>query len=243
MADDGRLPAIKVGKQWRFPADQLQQSLGSQIEVLKQPDGQENEETETDVDHSIDTNLANLLPIECVQLIQDSHANLLGVMLIVTDLNGNPITKPSNPCGLFSAISDQPDAIKRCISSWHDLGRSLNIEPEFHISHLGLQCARGLIRVGRELTGMVVAGCIAPQNWPPTNKQLNSMSAELNVEPRILAGRLDQVYILNEDQQTKVLSSVQKIANIIAHIVQERLMLLARVDGIANPTGKEQIVI
>jgi len=34
MAEDGRLPAVKVGKQWRFPADQLQHSLGSQVNVL-----------------------------------------------------------------------------------------------------------------------------------------------------------------------------------------------------------------
>lgn len=28
-------------------------------------------------------------------------------------------------------------------------------------------CARAFIRVGAELKGMVVAGCVAPENWPP----------------------------------------------------------------------------
>ena len=39
--------------------------------------------------------------------------------------------------------------------------------------------------------------------------------------------------LLNEEERVKVLSSVQKVANIVAHIVQERLGLLDRLDGIA----------
>ncbi len=83
-------------------------------------------------------------------------------MLVITDMNGVPITEPSRPCGLFSAVNKKPDAVQRCISSWHDLGQALTMEPAFHTSHLGLLCARGLIRVGTELQGMVVAGCVGP---------------------------------------------------------------------------------
>ena len=28
MAEDGRLPGVKVGRQWRFPADQIADQLG-----------------------------------------------------------------------------------------------------------------------------------------------------------------------------------------------------------------------
>ena len=234
MAEDGRLPAVKVGKQWRFPADQLQQWLGSQVDVSTQLPIAQEDGLNPAIEPYGATDLARMLPLECVQLIQDSHAELLGVMLVVTDLEGKPVTEPSNPCGLFSAISGQPQAIQRCISSWHDLGQLLNIEPVFQRSHLGLLCARGLIRVGNELPGMVVAGCIAPQEWPPSAAELEMMVAEFNVRPEVLAGRLDQVHCLNEEEQVRVLSSVQKVANIVAHIIQERLVLLGRLDGIAN---------
>ena len=53
-----------------------------------------------------------MLPLDCVQLIQDSHADLLGVMLAITDLEGNPVTRPSNPCGLFAEISVELQAIQ-----------------------------------------------------------------------------------------------------------------------------------
>ena len=47
--------------------------------------------------------IADLLPLECVQLIQDSFAAALGVMIPVTDLQGNLITSPSNPLGSSTA--------------------------------------------------------------------------------------------------------------------------------------------
>lgn len=232
MAEDGRLPAIKVGKQWRFPADRLQEQLGHQVPVIvdQQDDGQKNslESPETD------SGLAALIPLECVQMIQDSHAELLGVMLVITDLEGTPVTKPSNPCALFAAVMKQPFAVERCIRSWHDLGQSLNIEPTFHTSHLGLLCTRGLIRVGKELPGMVVAGCIAPDNWPPSEDQLVTMARDFGVEPQILADRVGQIYYLNARERATVLSSVQRVANIVAHIIQERLTLLGRVEETAN---------
>ena len=134
MAEAGRLPAIKVGKQWRFPDNQVQDWLETQTPAQPTPQPTTGNATQSDI--------ATLLPLECVQLIQDSHSELLGVMLVVTDLDGNPVTQPSNPCGLFAAISKEPDAVQKCISSWHDLGHSLNIEPAFHKSHLGLLCVR-----------------------------------------------------------------------------------------------------
>jgi excisionase family DNA binding protein len=232
MAEDGRLPAVKVGKQWRFPADRLQQWLGPEVGMLLET--AVSPETADAARFIEGSQLASMLPLECVQMIQDSHAGLLGVMLVITDIEGNPVTEPSNPCGLFAAASRQPNVVRRCVSSWRELGQALNIEPVFRRSHLGLLCARGLIRVGRELPGMVVAGCVAPDDWPPSAQELRAMAEEFGVEPSLLAAQLDEVYFLSEDQRARVLSSVQQVANIVAHIVRERMSLLARLDGIAD---------
>jgi excisionase family DNA binding protein len=239
MADAGRLPAIKVGKQWRFPAVQIEEWVATQMgapvpltavmPTLGQP-----QSVSAATNGSGNGDLAALLPLECVQLIQDSHADLLSVMLIVTDMQGKPITEPSRPCGLFEAINKRPDTMQRCISSWHNLGQALSMEPAFHLSHLGLLCARGLIRVGTELKGMVVAGCVAPEDWPPSEEQVKEMAAEFGIAPTLLKPRLHEVFHLDEQQKTAVLSSVQQIANIVAHIVQERLELVGRLDAIAG---------
>jgi len=231
MAEAGRLPALKVGKQWRFPADQVESWMhsGSSPSTnvdngLPQPNGHSDE-------------LAALLPLECVQLIQDSFSDLLGVMLVVTDMTGKPITKPSNPCGLFQAISQVPHALERCINSWHKLAVTIDLEPRFSQSSLNLICARALIRDGAELKGMVVAGCVAPETWPPSKSSIDGMAAEFGVERELLASRLDEVHFLNEGQRDKVLTHIQQIANIVAHIICERKTLIGRLEAIADLTS------
>ncbi|UCG22918.1 MAG: PocR ligand-binding domain-containing protein [Chloroflexota bacterium] len=231
MAEAGRLPAIKVGKQWRFPADQVQSWMhsGSALPAsvdngLPQSNGHSGE-------------LAALLPLECVQLIQDSFADLLGVMLVVTDMAGKPITQPSNPCGLFQAVSQVPHALERCIQSWHKLAETIDLEPRFSESHLNLLCARALIRDGLQLKGMVVAGCVAPDAWPPSKGSIDRMAAEFGVETDLLASRMDEVHFLSEGQPEKVLAHIQQIANIVAHIICERKTLIGRLEAIADLTS------
>ena len=231
MAEAGRLPAIKVGKQWRFPADQVNgwlQSGSATQPFVGSPAIQSN-------GHSDD--LAALLPLECVQLIQDSFSDLLGVMLVVTDMAGKPITQPSNPCGLFQAISQVPHALQRCIQSWHKLAVAIDLEPRFSDSHLKLLCTRALIRDGSELKGMVVAGCVAPEQWPPSSEEVAEMAADFGVEPELLLARVNDVYFLSEDQRDKVLAHIQQIANIVAHIVSERKTLIGKLEAIADLTS------
>lgn len=230
MAEAGRLPAIKVGKQWRFPADQVNSWLqigGAANHIVDASTAQTG-------GHSDE--LADLIPMECVQLIQDSFADLLGVMLVVTDMDGKPITRPSNPCGLFQAVSKVPHALERCIQSWHRLAVAIDLEPRFSESHLKLKCTRALVRDGIELKGMVVAGCVAPDNWPPSTEEVAIMAAEFDVAPEVLMDRLDEVHFLDDKQQQKVLNHMQRIANIIAHIICERKTLIGRLEAIADLT-------
>jgi PTS system nitrogen regulatory IIA component len=236
MAEAGRLPAIKVGKQWRFPAAQIEEWMTTQmgIPVATTTGMTAAAHSQTYQKSNGNGDLASLLPLQCVQLIQDSHADLLGVMLVITDMQGVPITQPSGACGLFAAINKRPDAVQRCISSWHDLGQTLTIEPAFHTSHLGLLCARGLIRVGTELQGMVVAGCVAPDRWPPSEEYVAQMVTEFGIAPTLLKPRLHEVFHLDDEQKAAVLSSVQRIANIVAHIVDERQELVGRLETIAD---------
>jgi excisionase family DNA binding protein len=231
LAESNQLPAIKVGKQWRFPADQVenwfQARITNPIPVMPGV-----------ISHTTNAagDLATLLPLECVQLIQDSFAEMLGVMLVITDMTGNPITKVSNPCGLFQTISRLPNALQRCIQSWHDLGTIISMEPRWKPSHLGLLCARSLIRVETELKGMVIAGCVAPSEWPPAPADVASMAAEFGVESELLNHHLAEVHVLDPAQQAKVLSFILQVANIVAHIVDEKKKLVGRLEAIAQLT-------
>jgi excisionase family DNA binding protein len=229
MVEAGRLPAIKVGKQWRFPGDQVEQWLQRQasrsMPAAQPAPAQVNQNT-----------LAELLPLECVQLIQDTFAKALEIMLVITNLEGRPITEVSNPCGLFKAISHVPDALEKCMETWRNLAVTIDLEPKFMPSHLGLLCARAMIRVGPELKGMVVAGGIAPETWPPEPDKLEAIADSFGVKPETLTEHLTEIFYLDSAAQAKLLSLLQRVANIVAHIVNERNVLLGKLDTIAELT-------
>jgi excisionase family DNA binding protein len=232
MAEDGRLPAVKIGKQWRFSAEQLQQQLGlpAAAEGLPAPEDRSSRRSPAT------SGLKALLPVECVQLMQNNFADLLGVMLVVTDMDGRPLTQPSHTCGLFDVINETPGALQSCMDSWRMMAQAIDLEPRFSRTHLGLLCGRAMIRVGAELQGMVVAGCVAPAKWPPTAAELALMAADLGLQPEQLAPRLDQVFFLSQSEQQQVLVYLQRIAAIIAHIVHERKLLMDRLAHIAELT-------
>ncbi len=236
MAEAGRLPAIKVGKQWRFPKNQVHdwlQTQGSSTPVIiEQPLPQAQPKTTSNGS----SKLVDLLPIDCVQPIQDTFADALGIMVIITDLDGNPVTEVSNPCGLFTAISDHPNALQKCLENWRSMAHTIDLEPKFIPSHLGLLCSRAMIRVGHELKGMVFVGGIAPENWPPTEEQLNAIAAEFGVSPELMVSHIEEVFYMSNNEQAHVLPFVQRIANIVAHILNERKDFVGKLDAIAQLT-------
>ncbi|MCB0201495.1 MAG: PocR ligand-binding domain-containing protein [Caldilineae bacterium] len=227
MAESGRIPAVKVGNQWRFPR--------AQIEIwLQRNNAAPTRNLGSSANGSVPT--ADLLPLECVQLIQDGFAEALSVMILVTDLQGNLITRPSNPCGLYSAAETSPVARQRCLSLWMDLANQPSLAPKFQESHLGLMCARGLIRVGSEIRAMLVMGGIAPEAWPPDEEHLARMSEHLELDIDLLRAHLDEVHRLDPQEQDKVLPFVQRIADILSHIAGERNQLFSRLQRIAEIT-------
>ena len=228
MADNGKLPAVKVGNQWRFPRRQVQQWMDKQGTATSAASAQ--------TPSAEVMELRRYLPLECVQLIQDTFADALGVMILITDLHGQPVTLPSNPCGLFQAIERQPRAQERCLSWWAELARRPSLQPTLIASHLGLLCARGFIRSGKELNGMVIVGGIAPQVWPPSPEQLEQIAHFLDIEPDLLRAHLDEVYRIDPAQQQQLLAMVQRIADVMTHIASERQQICIKLEQIAALT-------
>jgi excisionase family DNA binding protein len=225
MAEANRIPAVKVGKQWRFPREQVDLWLQAQAAGPGLP---------PPAVALVNSDLSSLLPLECVQLIQDTFADTLGVMLVITDMQGKPITQVSHACGLFETIHQMPDAVQKCIESWHDLGTAIEVEPKFMPSALGLLCARGVIKVGTELKGMVVMGCIAPNTWPPGPEDITHIAEAFGISPNVLMPHINEVFHLDKAHQQRALSFIQRIANIVAHIINERNTLMGKLESIAR---------
>ncbi len=233
MAEAGRIPAIKVGNQWRFPRHQIEAWLWQQnpqaAMAAPAPADLSGEKLE------LPTNsLRRVFPLECVQLIQDTYADLLDVMMVVTDLDGNMITRPSNEAGLFTATETSPNAHERCLEHWISMAGDPRLQPGFQRSHLGLLCARGLIRVGNEIKAMLVVGGIAPDDWPPSEEEIQSIAEFLQIDPAIIRDHANEVHYADRKRMQEILPYVQRIADVFSFIATDRSKLLHRLDKIAE---------
>jgi excisionase family DNA binding protein len=141
MAADGRLPAVKVGRQWRFRAQAVEALLAGEA-------GSAAPTPSTDAS---------------VQAVLDVAAHLLGVMMVATDMTGRPVSEIANPCPWFVERAEDEAVVQACTSEWRELAEDLDFTPRFRSGTLGFDCARAFIRRDRELVGMVLAGGVAPE--------------------------------------------------------------------------------
>ncbi|MFN4292716.1 MAG: PocR ligand-binding domain-containing protein [Thermoflexales bacterium] len=212
MVESGRLPAIRVGKQWRFEPDAVEHWLHERATLATL------ERRPLTPDECAPNELRRLLPLECVQMIQDAFAEALDVMMVTTDMDGRPITQVSHPCDFFAALAQGANGIARCVSDWRQLAAAPAIEPRPLLDEMGLLGARGLIRVGSELKGAVVVGGIAPEQWPPDDGRLRELARRFGADEARVRASVQGVYRLDREQLAKALRGAQRVADILSHI-------------------------
>lgn len=234
MVEAGQLPAIRVGKQWRFaPAEVDRWLKGGRYGSLPEVAANSGPVSVSVLDSDDPTpRLADLLSLDCAQAVQDAFADMLGVTIVITDMQGKPVTKISNPCGFFEALlSGNPDGWQHCVNTWKQMARHVALEPRFSLNEMGLMCSRGLIRSGAELKGMVVVGGIAPDTWPPTPEAIQELAETFEVEPEIVEASCGDVFRMDRPSQERALRFVQRMADVFSQMVQDRLAFLSQLAG------------
>lgn len=214
MAEDGRLPAVKVGRQWRFPADAIDERFGVSPPEAS-PTGAPPLAPVGPIDNG---ELSELIAPAVLQAVADLAGELLGTMAVVTDLDGVPLTEVANPCGLYSAIATSPTAMACCVAGWASLAAAPDLDPRLRPSHLGFLCARTFVRHGDRLAGMVIAGGIRPDEWPPSDEHLWAIGAELDVSVSILRDHIEEVFDPDPVQRRRIPSQLPRFGELISRL-------------------------
>lgn len=150
MAGDGRLPAVRVGHQWRFPADA--------IDTLLVPSASGSGSL------TASTPAPAVLPANLATAALEAVAPALGVTMVVTDLGGRSLTDVVNPAPAIAARLDDPDFITGCAVEWRSFAGEAHLAPRLQPGRFGFLCAHSLVRCGNTLLAMVLAGGIAPDD-------------------------------------------------------------------------------
>ena len=129
MLKDGRLTGVKIGQQWRFPREEVDALLAGSPAV-EEPSAPPRD----------------ILPLHCVQPIQDVFSEIGGISVVTTAPDGEPLTQPSNPCTFCALIQSSPSGRQACIASWRRLAEQSERRPVFAACHAGLHEASAVQR-------------------------------------------------------------------------------------------------
>jgi excisionase family DNA binding protein len=221
MLKDGRLTGIKVGQHWRFPSQEIDDllSLG----------GANRASAEMSV-------TGNVLPLHCVQPIQDVFAEIAEVGAVTTDKDGNALTHISNSCDFCKLIRGSDEGRRACTASWQKLVAQKDSAPEFISCHAGLQYARARIEVRGELVAILVAGQFYAQapDAQEEGERLRNLSQKYRIDENLLKQAASQISVLDERKIAQISGWLERVARTFEEISSERADLMSRLRQIAE---------
>jgi excisionase family DNA binding protein len=196
MAGDGRLPAVRIGRQWRFPADEIHARLRPRGRAQDQParPTSASRSSGSEPDAAIVARSADLATAAL-----EAIAPALGVTMLVTDHAGRPITPVVNPAPAIAARLDDPAFLDVCTAEFQAFAADAYLAPRFQRSTFGFMCAHSLVRRGRSLVAMLLAGGIAPED-----------------------SHTPDLFHLDSERRRAVLEALPHAAALLSHLVAEQ---------------------
>lgn len=218
MLKDGRLRGIKVGNHWRFPQSEIDELLSFTPQET----------------NPIETPIHDVLPLTCMQGMQNVSAEAMGISATITDTAGKPLTKTSNPCHFCQLIRSSNKGRAACQAHFARLAQQAKSRP--HLTcHAGLQCTSAPITVNNRETAVFIAN---EHTFSPTlnNRQrhIQQVANTYELDSAALSIAASEFSAPNTHQQEKLAGWITRLTDTLSEIGQERADLLGRLQRIAH---------
>jgi excisionase family DNA binding protein len=227
MLKDGRLHGIKVGGRWRFERSAIEAWLRRTSDPL------------TARARAQAGGSGDVLPLHCIQIIQDVFAEIAGIGSVTTGMDGEPLTEVSNVQPVCRKILGSEKGLRACVASWRALAESQGGPGTFERCHAGLEYSGSRIQVHHHNTQMLVAGQFYSQ--PPSKNEerarLAAVEARLELEPGSLQDIADTIPVLEPRMRNRFGHWLSRVAQSFCQIGEERLELIGRLRQIAEMTS------
>jgi excisionase family DNA binding protein len=225
MLKDGRLTGVKIGAHWRFARPQLDALLTAPRTPTPPPlpaAGQ-------------------VLPLHCVQLIQDVFAEVAEVSVVTTGPNGDAITTASRPCSFCTLVQSSVRGRQGCQATWRRIAAAAPGPDDFVTCPAGLHCTGAPIAVNGTAAGAVIIGqCYAtPPDPREEAARLTGLARTYRLDPIALRAAAGQIPVLDARKRAQIPAWVQSVAATFAEMGRERAALVSRLRSIAAMTDLE----
>jgi excisionase family DNA binding protein len=236
MLNDGRLPGVRVGGQWRFSRQAIDGWLKDQ-----KPSVAESRGTAETASSAPSPNI-EVLPLYCLQPIQEVFAVTSQTGAVTTDLNGIPLTPFSNSCSYCTLIQSTEKGRAACQASWKKLADKSERQPRLEKCHAGLTYARGRVVVQNAFIAMFFVGQFVVDHVADVQSpaHIAKVARACGVDEKQLGATAKDIRILPHARAEQLLNLLQMVADTYSHIGQERLDLMNRLKQVAEIAGGGQ---
>ncbi|MEJ2746926.1 MAG: PocR ligand-binding domain-containing protein [Anaerolineae bacterium] len=221
MRKDGRLSAVKLGHQWRFPAQQIRDFLdGSPLSL-------EGETPQTTSDN---------LPIYCFQSIQDIFTDITEIGAMTTSLDGEPLTEPSTVCQFCQMMLDSKTGRQACMASWRKMVEGPQREGGFAVCHAGLHYMQAPIKNNDITNSLLIVGQFyshAPDEAEEAAR-IRELAQKHGIDEAALINAARDILVLDGRHRAKISVWLHKMTAVFEHISCERIGFMNRLRQIAN---------
>ena len=219
MIKENRIKGIKVGSQWRF--------FSSDVNAIM--NGKSNDSSPANEP------LKEVLPIHCIQPIQEVFSDIIGVTALTTDSEGMPITEISNSCNFCNMIMSTESGKAACHNSWKNLKFSNDGNPVFNTCHAGLKYSGASIKLeNTEVAKLITGQYFVSKPNADFNKKIKSLAQNFGLNGKELLTAADKVKVIDERTKSVMAKWLLKIAGSFEHMAIERKELLSKLKNIAE---------
>jgi len=219
MIKENRIKGIKVGSHWRFLSGDVNDIMNGKLpEVL----------------------LANelpkeVLPVNCIQPIQEVFSDIIGVAALTTDSKGIPITEISNSCSFCNMIMSTESGKAACRNSWKNLKFSNDGKPVFNTCHAGLKYSGANIKLENNKVAKLITGqyfVTKPKSDFSNNIKL--LAQNFGLDNKELLNAAKEVKVLDKRSKSVMSKWLLKIAGSFELMAIEKKALLNKLKNIAE---------
>ena len=178
----------------------------------------------------------SVLPLHCIQPVQDVFAEIAEIGSVTTDTNGVPLTHISNSCDFCKLIMGSEGGRAACNESWRKLAEQENEATEFTTCHAGLQYARARIEVQGELVSILVAGQFYVQepDAEEEGRRIEQLAQKYHIDKDLLKQASKQISVLSDRTIVQIGGWLERVAKTFEQISSERTSLIGRLKQIAE---------
>ena len=229
MLKDGRLTGVKVGNQWRFHAAEID-------EMICKTDRNRAEAASTALD---------VLPLHCVQSIQNIFGQIANVGAVTIDLEGNCLTEISNCSPFCTLMQSSPSGKKACHASRKKIAEGSSVQPtQYHKCHAGLNCLGNLIKVKDNHHAAFMAGQFYTEapDLAEQEARMQYLASVHKLDAEALTQAAEDIPVLTERKKDQMGEWLKEVAHTFTDLCRERSDVINRLKVISEMSNLDSAV-